>query len=1271
MIPVSCATTTYCRRYRKEFLQSGLLKALNTVVQFFPSLIVAQILKSVDKTKIGAAGSVTASASAAGWGWGWWQRALAAWPPLRLVYHEGILLTIALFLCLATKTITENQYFDMITRFSAEIRGALSTAIYSKSLRLSPSSRASNSAGEVINFMQIDAGRMEYVAGTVHTVWDGLLQIVGYTSLLLHFLGPSVLAGIATMMLIIPLNAYFLLKLSKLREENLKFTDNRVKLTNEILQGIRAIKSYNWEGPFSLKLQKIRDEELLCLKRSANTRAILVSTLSAAPSLVAVVTLATYTLLGNELSPTKVFTSLALFNQLRFPLIFFPMLMNTLAEGKVSLTRLSRFLLADEVDPYVRGSPGEALALDGVGDFGSQDAVAIKDGCFSWGGGSKPSTGAEAGTGAVANTEVEAEVEAASSAIATTVEGVSDCTNESASNELSGNKQAVKPQQQGRDRLVDVNMKVQKGELVAVVGATGSGKTTLLNALLGELNREGGAVMVQGKVVYVPQTSWIPNDSLRNVVLFGNAFDDDGTRYRSVLRACGLERDLELLEAGDQTEIGERGVNLSGGQKQRVSIARAVYEDADVYLLDDPLSALDAEVGGRVFSDCIKGTLADKTRVLVTHQLGLLPEVDRIIIMTPASGDGEASTILDQGTWLELLARGHDLSKFVAQKEKDGTLSATTTTTTTTNTSSNLTEEEKDDDDDDDDNDDDSHTAEDVPSFKVEMAEGQNDTEADAARDGNVFVSSGDTDIDCKETRRTIDSNPATEQSNPDTTPLVADVSEGADAGTGRDARTRSGREEKSNDTPERPKSLKSPECPESSQSSLRLSLVETAMSDVSLQQEYAGVVDACCEGAADREACLRLMRSSTSSASTSSSSGISASSDPESGETGEESGGAGRGVGVEEVRGRGGDGLGFDRYAEEKGVRIGKKRHEPGNAIDCDEIVGDDKAAASTAGVDTTSTASTTSTTSTTSTASTASTTSTTSTTNTAAAALSGLKSRSSRRAAGAGAGAGAGDAEHDGHAIKTDATQSSPVVTGDGRREGGGQNSGEEREDERGEEGGEEGGEEEGSKEGPQQLMTTEDRATGAVGRDVYRAYFRAANRPVLFVLVGLSFLAANFSQIAQQWVVAAWTSDVGYVRRPLGLYLGAVAGMAGMVGAASWMRTYLGVLVGAVASRNIHRQMVARVLGSPLSYFGEGKIVCTNACALKFNVKPLNMSGVFIVCIFTCIFIPPFALPSNAMMLCLPEEVTSSYLFASWLVSYENIFNTGYTCLCYCHP
>ncbi|MCO5558804.1 hypothetical protein L7F22_012391 [Adiantum nelumboides] len=207
-------------------------------------------------------------------------------------------------------------------------------------------------------------------------------------------------------------------------------------------------------------------------------------------------------------------------------------------------------------------------------------------------------------------------------------------------------------------RALDVVIK--RGEKVAVCGSVGAGKTSLLLALLGDMARLSGTVHICGKLAYVSQSAWIQSVSVRDNILFGKLMDE--VRYKRVVRACALEEDMKSFSHGDLTEIGERGTNLSGGQKQRIQLARAVYNDADVYLLDDPFSAVDAHTSSHLFNECVMGALKDKTVVLVTHQMEYLPFVDTILVMQ----DGE---IRQAGTYNDLLAAGDVFEKLVTAHE--------------------------------------------------------------------------------------------------------------------------------------------------------------------------------------------------------------------------------------------------------------------------------------------------------------------------------------------------------------------------------------------------------------------------------------------------------------------------------------------------------------------------------------------------------------------------------------------------------------------------
>ena len=199
-------------------------------------------------------------------------------------------------------------------------------------------------------------------------------------------------------------------------------------------------------------------------------------------------------------------------------------------------------------------------------------------------------------------------------------------------------------------KLEQINLNIPKGRLVAIVGQVASGKSSIIQALLGDMKKSKGYISVNGSIGYCPQQPWITNSTIQENIIFGLPYDSE--KLSKVIAACSLERDIASMDGGSMAEIGENGINLSGGQKARLSLARACYSDADIYLLDDPLSAVDSRVGKHLFDECINGFLGDKTRILVTHQLHVLEQVDTIIVM-------EGCRILAQGTYDELYKSSH------------------------------------------------------------------------------------------------------------------------------------------------------------------------------------------------------------------------------------------------------------------------------------------------------------------------------------------------------------------------------------------------------------------------------------------------------------------------------------------------------------------------------------------------------------------------------------------------------------------------------------
>lgn len=210
--------------------------------------------------------------------------------------------------------------------------------------------------------------------------------------------------------------------------------------------------------------------------------------------------------------------------------------------------------------------------------------------------------------------------------------------------------------------LGNVNLSVPEGKLLCIVGRVGTGKTTLLNGLINECPTVSGKVTVSGKLAYCSQLPWIQNMTVRDNILGGESYDEE--RYTAAVDACDMRDDMQSFADGDETEIGERGINMSGGQKQRVSLCRAVYSDADVFILDDVLSAVDSHVGHHIMHECIVGALANKTRVLVLHQMQWIHHADYVAVV-------EDNTISHFGTYQELKDAGVDFEKFVTKKKEE------------------------------------------------------------------------------------------------------------------------------------------------------------------------------------------------------------------------------------------------------------------------------------------------------------------------------------------------------------------------------------------------------------------------------------------------------------------------------------------------------------------------------------------------------------------------------------------------------------------------
>ncbi|XP_063042992.1 multidrug resistance-associated protein 1 isoform X2 [Engraulis encrasicolus] len=547
-----------CRTFGPYFLVSTVYKIVHDILMFVGPAILNLLIKFVNDS------------SAPTW--------------------QGYFYTALLFLCSCVQTLILQRYFHVCFVTGMRLRTAVIGSIYRKALVITNAARRTSTVGEIVNLMSVDAQRFMELITYINMIWSAPLQVVLALYFLWQTLGPSVLAGVAVMVLMVPINAVIAMKTKAYQVAQMKSKDERIKLMNEVLNGMKVLKLYAWELAFKDKVSAIRESELRVLKKIAYLGAVSTFTWVCAPFLVALSTFAVYVMVdeNNVLDAQKAFVSLALFNILRFPLNMLPMVISSMVQASVSMKRLRVFLSHEELDED---------SVDRKGITGSLDNIRIVDGSFSWSKADDPT-------------------------------------------------------------LRRINVQIPEGSLVAVVGHVGSGKSSLLSALLGEMHKQDGHVSIKGSVAYVPQQAWIQNATLRDNITFGHEKKDSW--YHRVVEACALLPDLEILPGGDATEIGEKGVNLSGGQKQRVSLARAVYCDCDNYLLDDPLSAVDAHVGKHIFEKVIgpQGLLKGRTRVLVTHGLSFLPQADLILVMV----DGE---ITEAGSYAELMARQGAFAEFL------------------------------------------------------------------------------------------------------------------------------------------------------------------------------------------------------------------------------------------------------------------------------------------------------------------------------------------------------------------------------------------------------------------------------------------------------------------------------------------------------------------------------------------------------------------------------------------------------------------------------
>ncbi|POY70789.1 hypothetical protein BMF94_6201 [Rhodotorula taiwanensis] len=525
---------------------------------------------------------------------------------------HGYIIALGMFVCAITQTLLLHCYFSRVFETGMRVRAGLISLIYKKALVLSPSERGGRLTGDIVNLQSTDATRLQDLCTYGQIAWSGMFQITLAFISLYQLLGWTMLVGVAVMIASMPLTALIARYQTKLQRQQMKNKDERTSIMSEILNNIRSIKLYAWENSFAQRLFAVRnDKELRMLKKMGILSASSNFLWSFTPFAVAFTTFALFsTISGKPLTSEIVFPAITLFQLLGFPLAVLPVVFSSLVEAYVSVDRLTNFLVSKELDPSAVEIKIPSRELR-AGD----ELVSVVQGDFTWS--PLPAADAPASTPPPVNT------------------------------------------------LQDISLSVKRGELLAVVGRVGDGKSSLLSAILGEMIKVDGRVTVRGTVAYCAQQPWIMGGTVKSNITFGHRFEPDF--YELVLEACALREDLKLLPHGDETEVGEKGISLSGGQKARVALARAVYARADIYLLDDPLSAVDAHVGRHLYDRVIgpEGLLRDRARLLCTNAIPYVEQADEVIML-------RRGVILERGTYSEAIQGDTELSRLLIEFGKSG-----------------------------------------------------------------------------------------------------------------------------------------------------------------------------------------------------------------------------------------------------------------------------------------------------------------------------------------------------------------------------------------------------------------------------------------------------------------------------------------------------------------------------------------------------------------------------------------------------------------------
>ena len=525
---------------------------------------------------------------------------------IALIYVMGIVLMTACY------NILHHQYFYKLQIIGMRLRVAFCSVIYRKALRLSNESVSKYTIGKAVNLLTNDVSRFDNCLIFIHHLWAAPVQFVIVLYLTWKLVGNITFIGLATVVTFMVMQPWFTRKFYILRGETAKKTDLRISMIGEILNGIKVIKMYCWEGFFANLIEKLRKEEIEMIHKNYYLQAFNYSAYLCFVRIVLTFILMIWVVHQEIVTPEIAFLILSWYNVIKVTWIkFFTKELELGSQAIKSINRIETFLVLEESNQtqepnYLTNKGNGIVNLDDIKtlhyNMGSDACIIARNVFAKWN----------------ANDSFYA--------------------------------------------VENLTFEIEKGQSYGICGSVGSGKSAVLKTLLEDLALVSGEISLNGRVSYASQDPWIFDGTIRQNILFGKELDRD--RYDNIIRISCMGPDIASFNCGNNEFVGDRGTSLSGGQKARLNLARSLYCDGDIFLLDDPLSSVDANVAKDIFQKCIKEHLKDKIVILATHQLHLLKEVDKIIVM-------HQGTASEFGTYDELYSNPHGRLSFLLKDSSE------------------------------------------------------------------------------------------------------------------------------------------------------------------------------------------------------------------------------------------------------------------------------------------------------------------------------------------------------------------------------------------------------------------------------------------------------------------------------------------------------------------------------------------------------------------------------------------------------------------------